>query len=188
MQATEDIMQERTDGSALQPSDIGENFVSFLREEGLSRHGNVAFIADESQVSEGKTSGNERYVVLVLPDIDSSTVLNRKAKIHAEIRRTWSGHPIACVMFAERMVEVAAMIVSEAFPLAHGRLNILWIFRDGVALDSHDYTEDMEQDFSNASMVAEAHQHERDPYEGPHQRTPVEVHTGWMLDEIRPPH
>lgn len=185
MQATQHTRQERTEMSALSLSDISGNFVDFLREQASANHGYAAYVADTSQVSGRRVDGSERYVAIVLPDVDASAVQKREAQVHAEVRRTEDGYPIACVMFAQRMVEVALHTVSQVFPLLHGRINVVWIFRDAVALDSHVYTEEMEQDFGSAFSVADGHRHEQDPYDESYRHTAVKVHTGFVLNGIR---
>ena len=170
--------------SPIREADISSGFVQYLRELASAHQGYVAFVADASQVSGGKIRGNERYVAIVLPDNDASAVPNRTAPIHAEVRRTAEGFPIACVMFAQRLVEVGAHIVSQAFPILQGRLNVLWIFRDIATIESHAYSAEMEEDFGNAFCIADGQRDEHDPYDDPSQRTAVEVHTGFVLEEI----
>ncbi|WP_087750442.1 hypothetical protein [Paraburkholderia caledonica] len=165
-------------------ADISSEFVQCLRESASAHQGYVAYVADASQVSGGKIKGNERYVAIVLSDTDASAVPNRAAPIHAEVRRTAEGFPIACVMFALRLAEVDARIVSQAFPSLYGRLNVLWIFRDIATIESHAYSAEMEEDFENAFCVADGHRDEYDPYDDHTQRTDVEVHTGFVLEGI----
>ncbi|WP_156516806.1 hypothetical protein [Paraburkholderia caribensis] len=172
--------------SALTVSEISADFVDFVREQTLVQGAYTAYVANALQVFAGRLHGDERYLVIDLPDMDPTEVQNRSAQIHAEVRRTELGYPIACVMFADRFVEVSADFVRFAFPIRDGRLNVLWIFRKEVALESYVYTGQMETDLACASIVAESHRHDYSPYDEFGECTPVEVHRGFVLNGVLP--
>ena len=188
---TQDILpftQKAIQAPAVTIADIDKEFVEAVRRHASTNGGNAAYVADTAQVSGGALRSSERYVTIVLPKTDATAIENRMVEITPAVRRTADGYPIACGMLAGGLVEVSLLAVSEAYPILIGRLNVLWVFRDEVRLERLIYTLDMEQDFGNASSVADAHRYEDDPYEDPTQRTPIEVHTTFVLDGILPPH
>ncbi|NIE63225.1 hypothetical protein [Burkholderia sp. Ax-1719] len=165
-------------------SDISGVFIDEIRQNAIDFGSDVALIANASHLLGHEVEHEESYLVIVLPETDSEQVPNRAEAIDAEVRRKADGYPIACVMFANKQIEVDLLTITYARPLLFGRLNVVWIFKDEVELDSHPYTQDMEEYFCIVASVAASHWHEHDPYEHTSMRTPIELHTGFLLDGI----
>ncbi len=157
----QDIEFLALDGQVLSLNANAE-FVESSRQHALGEGAPAAYVASVSDVFDRLVDTDERCIVVVLPELASEAIDYSATHITAQVRTRPDGTPIACGLFGKGRMALNADALNAAQPLNSGRLTILWLFKDTVALCHFPYSDDTDEELWLASSVADGHRHEKD--------------------------
>lgn len=135
-------------------------FVESVLQHTLGEGTPTSYVAAVSDVFDQLVETDERCVVLVLPEVVSEAIDISAARTNEQVRVSPEGTPVACALFADNQVAVNAHALNEAQPLISGRLNVLWVFKDRLAMRHYPYDDATEQRLWLVASVADGHRHE----------------------------
>jgi hypothetical protein len=132
---------------------------------------------------------DERCVVVVGPQTSRKDIRIERARVYTDVRTTPDRKQRACLMLADGAVALTEIAVVGATPLQYGRLIVLWMFADEIAISDYAYPAAVNEALRRASRAADNHAHRGQrigSYHLPTKQTVVEIFDSFDVDSSIP--
>jgi hypothetical protein len=117
----------------------------------------VAYVVPMSELWEDEADSEEKCIVIPLPGISADAIDYKDERLYAEVRHCPDGTALECVMMARERIALSGVAVHLTAAEHHGRLYVLWDFEDMWAFSAYQFNDELAEDMSVASRVAESH-------------------------------
>ncbi|WP_207005058.1 hypothetical protein [Trinickia mobilis] len=141
--------------------DLNEELLADIRQR-AAEHGSAAsYLVYAADLLNDDTvyADDDIFVVTALPGMVSSAVNLKDPDAFPSVETELDGSRSACLMLAKGNVALSSTVVIRSRALMEGRLLVLWLFDDTVALCQYDLRDDVVDEIVIAGRCAELHVH-----------------------------